>query len=145
MKNSLLGTSILFLLLISSCGNSENKAPDSDNHIDVAKAAYYARWTNDLEKFKDVSTNNAYSEFETEINLLSKKEQNNDIDNLDIEVRADSVINDIAWVSLKFSGQDMHTTLKLIKTATGWKNDNINYYKEKSPIKKETVTYPKLR
>lgn len=131
--------------MLTNCGDAKQTSVNTDNHIEVAKVAYSARWHADLERYKPVSTDAAYSVFETETNLLSRKKDDNTPDYKEVVVRADSVINDIAWVSLKFVGQDVNATLKLVKTDSGWKHDIFDPNKDRSPLKKETITFPKLK
>lgn len=127
-------------VFFTSCKDKE--AINQKNHIEVSKLVYASRLQGDLDLFRTVSTDKAYEEFEAEMNLLNGKNKGKLITE-NIKVRTDTIIDNVAWVSLN-DGRDLNTTIRLIKTNSGWKTDVYNPFKEKSPLKNEVVKFPNL-
>ncbi|PHN93370.1 hypothetical protein CSC80_10600 [Maribacter sp. 6B07] len=96
----------------------------------------------DLDLFRTVSTDKAYKEFEVETDLFNSANKD-ELMTENIKVRADTIIDNVAWISLN-DGRDLNTTIRLIKTDSGWKTDVYNPFKEKSPLKNEVVKFPDL-
>lgn len=140
MKNKILTFSI-FLMASMSCTDKNVAKMEEQDYLGVAKTVYSARLTGNLTLFKTVSTEEAYKQFKEEIDLMPLKNAQK-IDSKDISIRTDTVVNNIAWVSLKHGAREVNSTLKLIRTNDGWKNDIYNIYKEKSPLKNKIVQFP---
>ena len=145
MKKALLIFNFLFLIILISCGDEKtNDRVNLKDHKEVARLVSASLRNGNLSDYKKVSTADAYDQFKVEVELLGSQ-YNPEITANDMIIRADTIINNIAWVSLKSKNEDVHRSLRLEKIDGNWKYAIYNLNKEKSPLKNEVISFPELK